>query len=91
MGRGCSTVVERRPRNQEVVGSKSCQVIGFFILILHFPAFLHQWSVLIQVPQGGASLTVLCESNTKWMPSCSAWGKTGSITSVWVKIYILHP
>ena len=33
------------------------------------PTFLHQWSVLSQVPQGGASLTVCSK---QWMPSCAA-------------------
>ena len=45
----------------------------------------HQWSVLNQVAQTGASLIVCCESKKKWMPSCAAWGKTGSISSDWVK------
>ena len=57
----------------------------FFFFFLSFPTSLPHWSVLNQVPQGDASLTVCCESNKKWMPSCAAWGKTGSISSDWVK------
>ena len=31
--------------------------------LFSFPTSLQQWSVLNQVPQGGASLTGCCESN----------------------------
>ena len=41
---------------------ESCRVLGFFLLLLSFPTFLHKWNVLNQVPQGGASLTVCCEN-----------------------------
>ena len=40
---------------------------GLFFLLL---SLLHLWSVLNQVPQGGASLTVCCEKK-KWMPCCA--------------------
>ena len=69
LGRGCNKAVEHTPRNQEVAGSNPpgwC----FFLPLLPFPTFLHQWSDLNQGHQGGVSLTMCCESNTKWMPSC---------------------
>ena len=84
MGCSCSTVVEHKPSYQEVVGLKSTKCWAPFLLLLSFPIFLHQWSVLNQVPQVGASLTMCCERK-KWMPSCAAWGKTGSIGSHWIK------
>ena len=51
-------------RNLEVMSSNpiGCMV---FLLLLSFPSFLHKWSVLNQVPQGGASLTVCCEGKYK--------------------------
>ena len=71
-GRGCSTLVELKPRNLKVVGSDPAEGWAFLCFFsLSFPTFLHQWSVLIQVPQGGTSLSVCCEMDT-------AWGKTGS-------------
>ena len=54
VGHGCSTAVEDTPRNQEVVGSNPPGCCAFFLLLLSFPTFLHQWSVLNQVPQGGS-------------------------------------
>ena len=62
VGRGRWTTVKRTPRNQEVVGSNPAGCWAFFLL-LFLPTFLHQWSVLNQVTQGGASLTLCCESN----------------------------
>ena len=51
---GCSTVVERTPRDQEVVSSNPTG----------FPVFLQQWcDALNQVPQGGASLCVVKQKN----------------------------
>ena len=41
--RGCSTVAERTPRQQDIMGSN--------------PAFHHMWSVLYQVPQVSTSLS----------------------------------
>ena len=56
--------------------------MGLFLLpLLYFPTYLHQWSVLNQVPQRGASLTLGCEITT----GSAAWGKTGSKSSYWVK------
>ena len=60
-------------------------VLGFFLLRRSFPTFLHQLSVFNQVPQGGESLIVCCESNKKRLRSCAAWGKTGSLSSDLVK------
>ena len=60
LGRGCCTAVGHTPHNQKVEGSNLAGS-GFFLL--SFPTYLHQWSVLNQVSQGGASLTVCCESN----------------------------
>ena len=57
----CSTVVEHMPHNQEVVHLSPARCWAFFLL-LSFSTFLHQWSVLNQVPQGGASLIVSCET-----------------------------
>ena len=55
----CRIAVELTSRYLEVVGSNPARVMGFFLLLLQSrPTFLHQWSVLNQVPQGGASLTV---------------------------------
>ena len=37
---------------------------GYFLLLsisYYLPTFLHRWSALNQVPQGGASLTGCCE------------------------------
>ena len=57
-----SMVVEHTPHNQEVVWFESRRVLGLFLLLLlSFPTFLQQRSVLNQVPQGGASLAVCCE------------------------------
>ena len=61
LGHGCSTAVDHMPRNQEVVGVDAAGYWAFFLL--SFPTFLQQWSVLNQVPQGGASLKGCCESN----------------------------
>ena len=36
--------------------------LGHFSFLLSFPTFLHHWSVLNEVTQGGASLTVYCDS-----------------------------
>ena len=55
------------------------------------PSFLHKWSVLSQVLQGGESLTVCSEKQYKWMPSCAGWGKKGSIRSDWVIKVINFP
>ena len=68
-----------------------------FFLLLSCLTLFHQWSVLNQVPQGGASLTVCCK-RTKWIPGCGAWGQTGSISSdsiknshaSWVQVFLLH-
>ena len=68
MGRGCSTVVEHTPCNQEVEGLNpaGCWLFFFFCLFfLSLSTFLHQWSALNQVLQGGASLTECCERNIK--------------------------
>ena len=62
LGHGCCTAVERTTRNQEVVGSNPAGCCDFFLLLLSFPTFLRQGNVLYQVPQGGPSLTVCCES-----------------------------
>ena len=78
VGRGCGTAVEHMPCNQEVVGSEPVGGWTFFLL-QSFPTFLYQRSN--QVPQEGA---VCCVK--KWIPSCAACGKTGSITSDWKKI-----
>ena len=64
-------------------------MLGFFLLILSSPSFLHPWSVLNQVPQGGASQLCVVKEK-KWMPSCAAWGKTGSISSDWVEQWPLR-
>ena len=55
MGRGCNTAVEHTPPNQEVMGSTP--VLGFF-LFLSFSTLLHQ------VPQGGAALTLFVKAKT---------------------------
>ena len=61
---------------------ESCWVMGLFLLpLLSFPTYSHQWSVLNQVPQRGASLTLSCEITT----GSAARGKTGSTSSYWVK------
>ena len=73
-GHGCSIVVEHTARNLEAMGLNPA-VSSFDIFSLSLPTFLHQWIVFNQVPQGGASLTVCCGSNKKWMPHCAAWGK----------------
>ena len=64
-GRGCSTAAEHMPCNLEVMGLNPAGCRAFFFF-QSLPAFLHQWSVLNQVPQGGASLTVCCERNRKY-------------------------
>ena len=70
MGRSGSSVVHRMPRYQKVAGSNPgvgsffllsklemlWALILCFLVIPPFPTFLQQWSVLNQVPQGGASL-----------------------------------
>ena len=56
LGHSCSTAVEHISCNQEVVGLNPA--MGFFLLLLSFPTFAYQWSVLDRVPQGGASVTV---------------------------------
>ena len=60
MGCSCSTAVEYLPCNQKVGGSIPA---GCRFFPSSFPTFLHQWSVLNQIPQGGASLTVCCDNN----------------------------
>ena len=55
----------RQPSNQEVRGLNSAVHWTFFLLLLSFPTFLHQFSAPKQVPPGNASLTVCCESNLK--------------------------
>ena len=69
LGRGCSTGVEHTPHIPEVVVSNpaGCRAFFFFFLrfLLSLPTFLRQWSVLNQVPQGGAFLAVCSESNRK--------------------------
>ena len=77
MGRGCMTEFGHMPGNQKVLGSNPTGPWAFFFFVLSLPTLLRHWSVLIQVPQGGASLTTCCEIK-KWMPSCAAKGKTGS-------------
>ena len=64
----CSTAVEHTPGNVEVVTPGNVEVVGsnnaggwaFFLLLsvssLSHPSFLHQWSVLNQVPQKEAPL-----------------------------------
>ena len=84
-GCGCSTTVEHTPRNLEVVGLNPAGC-SFFFFFLSLSTFLHQWSVLNQVPHGGASLAECYERNKKkWMPSWNAWCETCSISSDWVK------
>ena len=79
-GRGWSTVVEHTACHPEVVGSNPawCWAFSssFYIFLLSFT--------------GGESLIrdnhcVLWKQFKKWMPSCAAWGKRGSINSDWVK------
>ena len=65
MGCNCSTVVECAPRKLVVLGSNPAGSWAFFFIFLSFPTFGHQWRVLNQVPQGGASLTVCCECRLK--------------------------
>ena len=57
-------MVEQTPHYQEIVGSNpaSCWAFSFYF---SFPSFYHQWGVLNQVPQGGASLAVFCDSKNK--------------------------
>ena len=64
LGNGCSTAAERMPCNLEAVGSNPAGCWAFSLLLL-LPTFLRQWSVLNQVPQGSASLTVCSERNRK--------------------------
>ena len=64
MGHGCSTVVEQTPHIHEVVGLNPAGCWAFFLL-LSFPTFLHQWSLLNQVTQGAASPTVCCGRKKK--------------------------
>ena len=75
-----AAVVAQRQSNQEVAGSNptGCWAFLFFFL------FLHQWSVLNQVTQ-------LISDCVLWrtMPSCAAWGETGTISSDWLKSVIL--
>ena len=72
-------------RNREVIGLNPAGCRAFLLLLLlSFTNSLHQRSVLTQVTQGGASLTVCCKRK-KWMSSCAAWGKTGSMSSDGVK------
>ena len=63
--RGCSTAVEHMPRNLEVVGLNPARCWAYFLLFFSFllslPTYLHKWSDLNQVPQGGATLTVCIE------------------------------
>ena len=61
----CSTAVEHTPQNLEVIGSNPAGCWALFFFFLFLPTFLRQWSVLKQNPQGGASLSVSCESNLK--------------------------
>ena len=69
MGWSGSTIEEHMPRNQEVEGLNPA---GGWTLIPSFP---------VECPLSGeVSLTVFCEGNKKWMPSCVTWGKTGSKT-----------
>ena len=69
-GRGCSKAVVNKLSNMEVVGSNPAGCWAFFLFF--FPTSLHQWSVLNQVPEGGASLTGVVKALNKWMPSCAA-------------------
>ena len=73
-----------RSKTLEVVGSNPTGCWAIFLFFFLF--LLHQWSVLNQVPQGGASLASCCERK-KWMLSCAAWDETGSINSDWIKRY----
>ena len=61
MGCGCSTAVEHMPLNKKVMGLNPSGCWAFFSF-LSLPTFHHQYSAFSHVPQGGASLTVCCES-----------------------------
>ena len=81
-GRSCSTALKRRPHNLEVVYLKPTGGLAFSFFFLSFPAFLHQWSVLIQEC---ISNCVLWKQFKKMTPSCAAWAETALISSAWVK------
>ena len=72
-----AAVVAQRQSNQEVAGSNPTGCWAFFVL-LSFPSPLNQVTQLI-------SDCVLWRT----MPSCAAWGQTGTISSDWLKSVIL--
>ena len=74
LSQGCRTAVEHTPHNQKIVGSNPPKCWFF---LLSFPTFLHQRSVLNQVPQGGASLTVCWERHNEFLAVLHG-GETGS-------------